>query len=100
MPEMKRSERALIIIGGHEDKEDKKLILRAVAERVGDGKLVVATVASQQQEELWILFTKRISMYYLAQFVRNVNLQITIHETTVIFSNFNCRHTNWLLQYT
>jgi cyanophycinase len=53
MPEMKRSERALIIIGGHEDKEDKKLILRAVAERVGSGKLVVATVASQQQEELW-----------------------------------------------
>src|SRR5215203_4893120 len=53
MPEMKRSERALIIIGGHEDKEDKKLILRAVAERVGDGKLVVATVASEQQAELW-----------------------------------------------
>lgn len=50
---MKRSERALIIIGGHEDKEKKRLILRAVAERVGDGKLVVATVASTVQAELW-----------------------------------------------
>ena len=49
---MPRRDRALIIIGGHEDKEDDKLILRAVAERTGRGKLVIATVASNHQGEL------------------------------------------------
>lgn len=43
----------LIIIGGHEDKEGNRLILRAVAERVGDGALVVATVASGLPAEVW-----------------------------------------------
>lgn len=43
----------LVIIGGHEDKEHEKLILRAVAERVGSGKLVVATVASARPTELF-----------------------------------------------
>jgi hypothetical protein len=40
----------LIIIGGHEDKDGDRLILSEVAARVGDGKLVVATVASHQPE--------------------------------------------------
>jgi cyanophycinase len=44
---------ALIIIGGHEDKKHEKLILRAVADRVGSGKLVVATVASERPTELF-----------------------------------------------
>ncbi len=43
----------LIIIGGHEDKEDEKLILRAVAARAGGGRLVVATVASEMPDDLW-----------------------------------------------
>src|SRR6476661_6784897 len=43
----------LIIIGGHEDKEDDTLILQEVARRVGSGKLVVATVASSLPEEMW-----------------------------------------------
>ena len=43
----------LVIIGGHEDKEGDKLILRAVAERVREN-LVVATVASQgHAREQW-----------------------------------------------
>ena len=50
---MRRIDRSLIIIGGHEDKSDEKLILRAVADRVGSGKLVVATVASKLPEKLW-----------------------------------------------
>ncbi len=49
----KRSLGTLIIIGGHEDKEGDKLILREVARHVGDGKLVVATVASQLPEQMW-----------------------------------------------
>src|SRR3954463_6064898 len=38
---------SLLIIGGHEDKNDEKVILRMLAKKVGkSGKLVVATVAS------------------------------------------------------
>src|SRR3546814_5760178 len=40
----------LIIIGGHEDKKGDKLILKAVAECIGEGKLVIATVASHEPE--------------------------------------------------
>ena len=40
----------LIIIGGHEDKEGKRLILKEVADRVRHGKLVIATVASQEPD--------------------------------------------------
>lgn len=40
----------LIIIGGHEDKEGDKVILRAVAERLRGGALVLATIASRAPE--------------------------------------------------
>jgi cyanophycinase len=43
----------VISIGGHEDKEGEKVILHEVASRVGSGRLVVATVASNQPEEMW-----------------------------------------------
>jgi cyanophycinase len=43
----------LLVIGGHEDKEGEREILRCMAERVGSGKLVVATVASGKADELW-----------------------------------------------
>src|ERR671911_842291 len=43
----------LIIIGGHEEKEGKALILRAVAERSQGGKLVVATLASQEPQAMF-----------------------------------------------
>ena len=44
----------LIIIGGHEDRTGDKMILRAVADRLGDeGKIVVCTVASSEPESLW-----------------------------------------------
>jgi cyanophycinase len=43
---------SLLIIGGHEDKEGEKSILRFLAEKVGKaGKIVVATVASGEPEE-------------------------------------------------
>ena len=44
---------SLIIIGGHEEKKGKALILRAVAERVEGGKLVVATLASKEPEAMF-----------------------------------------------
>lgn len=40
----------LIVVGGHEDKEGERIILRAVADRVKGGKLVLATIASRQPE--------------------------------------------------
>ena len=40
----------LIVIGGHEDKEGDRIILKAVAERLKGGKLVLATVASHQPD--------------------------------------------------
>jgi cyanophycinase len=40
----------LIIIGGHEDKDGDRQILKKVAERLGGGRLVIATVASRQPD--------------------------------------------------
>ena len=37
---------SLVIIGGHEDREGRKTILREVARRVGKGRLAIMTVAS------------------------------------------------------
>ena len=51
--ESQPSKGTLIIIGGHEDKEHERIILRAVADRVGSGKLVLVTVASSVPDELW-----------------------------------------------
>jgi cyanophycinase len=55
----KRAHRkALIIIGGGEDKEGDKVILREVAARVGAGPLVVTTVASHEPEGLFEKYEK------------------------------------------
>ncbi len=51
MAESRRS--TLIIIGGHEDKEGTKPILAEVARRIGAGKLVVTTVASEEPDGLF-----------------------------------------------
>lgn len=40
----------LIVIGGHEDKTGERRILRAVAERLRGGRLVLATLASHQPD--------------------------------------------------
>lgn len=42
---------ALIVIGGHEDKKDHRVILKAVVERLKGRRLVVATIASKIPEE-------------------------------------------------
>ena len=46
----------LLIIGGHEDKEGDKLVLRELAALVDDGKLVVCTVASDAPDEMWEMY--------------------------------------------
>jgi cyanophycinase len=44
---------SLIIIGGREQKQGALEILEEVARRVGAGKLIVATIASEEPEEQW-----------------------------------------------
>ena len=45
---------SLLLIGGHEDKDDDKTILRFFAKKVGKaGKVVVATVASEEPRRLF-----------------------------------------------
>lgn len=43
----------LLIIGGHEDKDGSKVILRRLAQLIGNGKLVVATLASEHAGSQW-----------------------------------------------
>ncbi len=43
-----RNDRALIVIGGHEDKKGDRAILKEVARRTGAGKLVITTVATKE----------------------------------------------------
>lgn len=43
----------LLIIGGHEDKKDERLILKYLAQRIRSGSLVVSAVASEIPDELW-----------------------------------------------
>jgi cyanophycinase len=49
---------ALIAIGGHEDKEGDRIILRAVAERLNGGVLVLATVASHEPDGYFEMYQK------------------------------------------
>jgi cyanophycinase len=51
----------LIVIGGHEDKEGDRVILRAVADRLAGGKLVLATIASRQPEGYFESYQKAFS---------------------------------------
>jgi len=49
-----RTIRRLLIIGGHEDKRgDGKIILRELSRLVGSGRLVIATLASEQPGSQW-----------------------------------------------
>ncbi len=52
------SQGALIIIGGHEDKEGERTILREVARHLKGGRLVLATVASHEPEGYFEAYQK------------------------------------------
>ena len=51
----------LIIIGGHEDKEGERVILKEVASRLNGGRLVIATVASHQPDGYFDAYRKAFS---------------------------------------
>ena len=46
----------LLIVGGKEDREGRKVILRRLAELAGSGRLVVATIASEEPEEMMAMY--------------------------------------------
>src|SRR5215472_15133798 len=48
----------LFVIGGAEDRHDTKIILSSLAERIGSGKLVVSTLASDYGDEVWEVYRK------------------------------------------
>jgi len=48
----------LVIIGGHEDKEGERIILKAVAERLKGGRLVLATIASHAPDGYFDTYQK------------------------------------------
>jgi cyanophycinase len=52
---------ALIIIGGHEDKDGDKEILRAVVDALPNKKLVIATIASHEPEGYFEAYQKAFS---------------------------------------
>jgi cyanophycinase len=75
---MQKSDRSLIIIGGHEDRTNDKVILGEVARRIGSGKLVVSTVAmAKGTDELFDQYEKA----FRALGVKHVyNLEIDSRE--------------------
>jgi len=48
-----RGKGTLVIVGGHEDKTHDRLVLRALVDHVGSGRLVVVTAASDVPDQLW-----------------------------------------------
>ncbi|WP_425998307.1 cyanophycinase [Caulobacter sp. DWR1-3-2b1] len=58
MTQANTTEGPLVIIGGHEDKEGDMAILRAVAERLKGGRLVIATIASHAPEGYFETYQK------------------------------------------
>ena len=51
----------LVIIGGHEDREGERVILREIARRLNGGKLVIATVASHEPEGYFETYQRALS---------------------------------------
>jgi cyanophycinase len=61
--------RTLVIIGGREDKLGEKVILREIAQRIGAGKLVVATVATRHPHEMYEEYEhvfRRLGVHHIA----------------------------------
>ncbi|MBU3077530.1 cyanophycinase [Sphingomonas quercus] len=78
----------LVIIGGHEDKEGKKRILREIAERVKGGKLVIATVASHEPEGYFDAYRKAfadLGTDNLVELYVHERGETLEHETSAIF---------------
>jgi cyanophycinase len=67
----------LIIIGGHEEREGEAAILRAVADRVKGGKLVLATLGTSEPEETYQEYRRAFSALGVKQ---TVHLDVSDRE--------------------
>src|SRR5262245_27184458 len=92
-----RAAGSLIAVGGAEDREDTKIILSNLAERIGSGKLVISTLASGYADEVWeiyrTLFTsmgvkrvKHLCMDYRDESPEDARLGILADATAVFFT--------------
>lgn len=71
----------LIIIGGHEEKEGDREILKAVAKRLDGGKLVLATIASHQPDGYFDAYQKAFENLGIGQLVElYVNERSETHD--------------------
>jgi cyanophycinase len=85
----------LVIVGGAEDKSKEMVILREIAERAGDGKLIVSTAASQVAEDMWEdykrifkdLGVKKLDHLYIQQpeDARNPDLAKMFKDANAVF---------------
>ena len=66
---------ALVIIGGHEDKDGEKVILREVARRLNGKRLVIATVASHEPEGYFESYEKAFGALGVTDLV-----ELYVHE--------------------
>ena len=74
----------LLIIGGHEDKEGDRAILKEVARRVDGGKLVLATVASHAPEGYFDSYQKGFADLGLGELV-----ELYVHERGETFDGMD-----------
>src|SRR3954453_1610207 len=65
----------LVIIGGHEEPEGDKVIVREIVERVGGRRVVVVTTASEEPDDL-------IAVYRKAFTDLGVKEVVQVHEDT------------------
>lgn len=73
----------LFVIGGHEDKEGKRVILKAVAKALRGRKLVVATVASREPEGYFESYQKAFADLGVGELVEvYVNDRAEAHDAT------------------
>jgi cyanophycinase len=76
----------LIIIGGSEDKTDEMTILKEIANQTGNGKLVVATIASQIPFEVWEIYKEIFTALGVKEVV---HFSIEQHEQALKAENLN-----------
>ena len=76
-PKATTAQGTLIIIGGHEEREGEAAILRAVADRVKGGKLVLATLGTSEPEETYQEYRRAFSALGVKQ---TVHLDVSDRE--------------------
>ena len=92
-----RSAGSLIAIGGAEDREDTKIILNYIAERIGSGKLVISTLASGYADEVWDIYrnlftsmgvksVKHLCMDHRDESPEDPRLEVLADATAVFFT--------------